>query len=293
MERVIEGAPVSRVKGAPVKGETVLRIGGREVDAKTDLSKFFNGATNVRFPFVVAGVDGRKRTMELLPVGYDEIRKIDREAKRAEADRRAEKKGFAYLPFRKMKTGDLRDLSVEIYRASLDARGLILDLRDNAGGRVADELLVLFCQPEHTFTVPRDGPRGYPTDRRVSPSWDKPMVVLCNGNTFSNAEIFCHAFKRLGRGKLIGMPTNGGVISAVGITIPEVGELQIPFRGWFHVDTGLDLELNGAVPDILVPFHPAAQVEGEDPQLDAAIRELESEVSSEGPEKKPILKSER
>lgn len=293
VERVIEGSPVSRVKGAPKAGDTVLRIGGKDVDARTDLGKFFNGAKGDAFPMVVSGVDGNKRTMQLVPVSYDEIRLIDREGKKAAAGRLAEKNDLAYLPFRRMKAGDLRDLSVEVYRASLDTRGLILDLRDNAGGRVTDELLALFCQPEHTFTVPRDGPRGYPTDRRISPSWNKPMVVLCNENTFSNAEIFCHAFKRLGRGKLIGVPTNGGVISAVGITIPEVGELQIPFRGWFHVDTGLDLELNGAVPDILVPFHPAAQAAGEDPQLAAAIQQLATEISNESNHQEAILKSER
>ncbi|MBG7606686.1 MAG: PD40 domain-containing protein [Verrucomicrobia bacterium] len=278
VERVIAGTPVSRVKGAPVAGDTVLRIGGKEVDAKTDLGRFFSGAEGNSLPMVVAGADGKKRTMELMSVDYDEVRLIDREAKAAAAARMAEEKDFTYLPFRKMKTDDLRDLAVEIYRASLDSDGLILDMRDNLGGRVADGLLGLFCQPEHTFTIPRDGPRGYPTDRRVSPSWEGPMVVLCNGNTFSNAEIFCHAFKRLGRGKLVGMPTNGGVISAVGVRIPEVGELQIPFRGWFHAETGQDLELNGAVPDVVVPFLPEDQAKGSDPQLEAAVKVLEQEV---------------
>lgn len=278
VERVIAGSPVSLEKGAPEVGDIVLRIGGKNVDATTDLTKIFNGAEDASLPLVVSGKDGKKRTLELVPLDYDEMRRIDRESKQDTAVELAKESGLTYIPFRKMKTDDLRNLTVEVYRASLDSDGLILDLRDNLGGRVADELLGLFCQPEHTFTVPRDGPRGYPADRRVSPSWDKPMVVLCNGNTYSNAEIFCHAIKRLGRGKLIGMPTNGGVISAVGVTIPEVGELQIPFRGWFHAETGEDLELNGAVPDIVVPFLPEDQVKGEDPQLEAALRVLVKEV---------------
>ncbi|MGJ8642028.1 MAG: S41 family peptidase [Luteolibacter sp.] len=290
VERVIVGAPVSLLKGAPQAGDSVLRIGGKDVDAATDLTKLFNGAEGTSLPMVVVGMDGKKRTMELVPVDYDEMRLIDRESKKAADVKLAEENGLTYLPFRKMKTDDLRDLAVEVYRASIDTDGLILDLRDNLGGRVADELLGIFCQPEHTFTVPRDGPRGYPTDRRVSPSWDKPMVVLCNGNTFSNAEIFCHAIKRLGRGKLIGTPTNGGVISAVGITIPEVGELQIPFRGWFHAETGDDLELNGAVPDIVVPLLPEDQAKGEDPQLEEAVRVLVKEVREGESRVKPRYK---
>lgn len=292
VERVMAGSPISMVKGAPKVGDAVLRIGGKDVDAATDLTKIFNGAEGSSLPMVVAGAEGKKRTLELVPMDYDDMRLMDRKAKKEEDVKLAKENGLAYLPFRKMKADDLRDLAVEVYRASLDADGLILDLRDNLGGRVADELLGLFCQPEHTFTVPRDGPRGYPADRRLSPSWDKPMVVLCNGNTYSNAEIFCHAIKRLGRGKLIGIPTNGGVISAVGITIPEVGELQIPFRGWFHAETGEDLELNGAVPDLIVPLLPEDQAKGRDLQMEAAVRELVKEVGDGGSRVKARYKSD-
>jgi tricorn protease len=293
IEKVLEGSPISLVEGAPVPGETVRRIGGKKVDARTPLHTVFNGAKGVAFPIVVASKAGAERTLELIPVSYGRARWLDRAArlKRAELAAAGGGKRIAYLPFRKMKSDDLLELATEVYRASLDADGLILDLRDNVGGRVADQLLGLFCQPVHTFTIPRGGERGYPVDRRVSPAWDGPMVVLCNENTYSNAEIFCHAFKRLGRGKLVGMPTNGGVISAVTIRIPEVGELQIPFRGWFHADTGRDLELNGAVPDLLVPIGPQQQADDLDPQLDAALRSLEESIAAKGPEIPAILKS--
>ncbi len=293
IEKVIEGSPISLVANAPVPGETVLRIGGKDVDARTPLHAIFKGAKGSTFPIVVASKDGVKRTLELSLISYGRARWLDRAAKlkRAELAAAASGKRIAYLPFRKMNSVDLLDLSTEVYRASLDADGLILDLRDNIGGRVADQLLGLFCQPVHTFTIPRGGERGYPTDRRVSPSWDGPMVVLCNENTYSNAEIFCHAFKRLGRGKLVGVPTNGGVISAVTIRIPEVGELQIPFRGWFHADTGRDLELNGAIPDVLVPMSAEDQVKDLDPQLDAALRVLNEAIAAKGAEIPAILKS--
>lgn len=293
IDKLLEGSPISLVEGAPVPGETVLRIGGKEVDARTPLHAIFNGAKGTVFPIVVASADGAKRTLELIPISYAKARSLDRAAKLKRAEITAEQNGrrIAYLPFRKMNSDDLFNLATEVYRASLDAEGLILDLRDNIGGRVADQLLGLFCQPVHTFTIPRGGERGYPTDRRVSPSWDGPMVVLCNENTYSNAEIFCHAFKRLGRGKLVGVPTNGGVISAVLIRIPEVGELQIPFRGWFHADTGRDLELNGALPDVVIPMSPEDQAKDLDPQLDAALRVLNEAIAAKGAEIPAIPKS--
>jgi tricorn protease len=291
IKRVIAGSPISKVEGAPVAGEIVKRLNGHHVDAGTSLSQFFNGANGQVIPLVVEGVDGKNRTLDLVPVSYEIIRVLDRKQIEGEAKSAAEAHDLVYLPFLKMKSADLERLSLEVYRASTSGKGIILDLRDNAGGRVADELLALFCQPVHTFTIPRNGPRGYPTDRRVSPAWNGPMVVISNGNTFSNAEIFCHAFKQLGRGKLVGMPTNGGVISAVDVNIPEVGKLQIPFRGWFHSETGRDLELNGAVPDVLVPLLPSDEARGNDPQLKMAIQVLEEEVKNLPKLVEPRLKS--
>ncbi len=288
IRKVITGSPAAALADAPVAGEIVKRINGRDVDARTSLAPFFNGAKGRVIPIVLENAEGKTRTLELKPVSYGRVRFLDRKQKEAAARAAAEAQGFVYLPFLKMKSEDLEKLSLEVYRASTHAKGIVLDLRDNAGGRVADELLALFCQPVHTFTIPRDGPRGYPTERRVSPVWDGPLVVLSNGNTYSNAEIFCHAFKQHGRGKLIGTPTNGGVISAVGVKVPEVGELQIPFRGWFHAKTGKDLELNGAVPDVMVPMLPQDEMTGSDPQLKAAIHQLLDKLKAE---KGPVIPS--
>lgn len=291
IKRVITESPIAKVDGAPVAGEIVSRINGHHVDAKTSLAIFFNGAIGQVIPMVIEGKDGKSRTLDLVPVSYETIRGFDRNQMELEAKSAAKAHDLVYLPFLKMKPADLERLSLEVYRASTSGKGIILDLRDNAGGRVADELLALFCQPAHAFTIPRNGSRGYPTDRRVSPAWNGPMVVISNSNTFSNAEIFCHAFKQLGRGKLVGMPTNGGVISAVDVEIPEVGKLQIPFRGWFDVKTGRDLELNGAVPDVLVPLLPADETQGNDPQLKAAIQALVEEVKSLPKPVEPRMKS--
>jgi tricorn protease len=135
-------------------------------------------------------------------------------------------------------------------------------------------MLGMFCQPVHSFTVPRDGPAGYPIDRRSAPAWSKPLGVLCDQNTFSNSEIFCHAVKQIKRAPLVGTATAGGVISAIKTTIPDAGELQVPFRGWFHAGTGENLDLNGAKPDFPVDLTPADEDSGNDPQLEKALEVL-------------------
>jgi tricorn protease len=181
-------------------------------------------------------------------------------------------------------------LKLAVFRVAPDVRGMILDFRDNGGGREADRMLSLFCQPEHSFTIPRGGPRGFPEARRVNPAWNGPLVVLCNQNTFSNAEVFCHAMLATGRAPLVGVTTAGGVISTVKAGIPDVGELAVPFRGWFETRSGKNLDLNGAVPDVPVELTPADEDAGHDPQLDEAIEVLRAAIAEESGAAAPVYR---
>jgi tricorn protease len=178
----------------------------------------------------------------------------------------------------------------EVYQAALQSEGMILDLRDNGGGREADRLLSLFCQPAHSFTLPRGGPAGYPYDRLAHAAWNKPLVVLCNEGTFSNSEIFCHAILLTKRAPVVGVATAGGVISAVKAKIPGVGELQVPFRGWFHAKTGVNLDLNGAQPDFPVTLTPADEDGGRDPQLEKALELVRRQVREAGDSVRPVFR---
>ncbi len=108
-------------------------------------------------------------------------------------------------------------------------------------------------------------------------------MVLCNQNSFSNAEIFAHAIKTLKRGPLVGVPTAGGVISTGAAQIMDVGTLRLPVRGWFLPETGEDMELNGARPEpanIVWP-DPADFARGVDAQLAKAVAVLEADVKAE------------
>jgi tricorn protease len=126
--------------------------------------------------------------------------------------------------------------------------------------------------------VGRNGATGYPQDRHVYASWNKPIVVICNQNSFSNAEIFSHAIKTVDRGKIVGIPTAGGVISTGSATILELGRMRLPGRGWFLPHNGEDMELYGAVPHFIVDVTPGDLSSGKDPQLDKAIEVLKKEV---------------
>jgi len=274
--RVIPGSEVSMLPEPPQAGDRILRIAGEEVSNKTSLHRFFNGAENRPLPLRIRSKDGRERVIELRCISYHKARELSRQEREKTALQRVAQVNpkTTYLRVPNMNRDTLENLAMKVYQASLTSEALILDLRDNGGGREADRMLAMFCQPEHSFTISRDGPMGYPVDRQSSPSWNHPMVVLCNQDTFSNAEIFCHAVKHLKRAPLVGTATAGGVISAVKIAIPDVGSLQVPFRGWFNIGTRENLDSRGAQPDHTVEMSPADESAGRDPQLDKALELL-------------------
>jgi tricorn protease len=162
--------------------------------------------------------------------------------------------------------------------------------QENGGGNTADHLLTALTQPVHAISVPRGGEPGYPHDRKIYATWSKPIVVLCNQNSFSNAEIFSHAIKTLKRGQLIGVPTAGGVISTGAKRIMDVGVSRVPYRGWFLRDSGEDMELNGAVPDHVLWPRPGQMPAGEDVQLTKAIEVLQQDVRAWKERPRPPLR---
>jgi tricorn protease len=177
----------------------------------------------------------------------------------------------------------------ELYAAGAGRQGLIIDVRENGGGSTTDHLLTALTQPRHAITVPRGGGPGYPQDRKVYATWNRPIAVLCNQNSFSNAEIFSHAIKTLNRGPLVGTPTAGGVISTGGTRIMDLGYLRLPFRGWFRLPDGQDMELNGAVPDHVIWPQPEQLPAGMDSQLKKAVRVLQREIKKYNRRPSPTL----
>ena len=197
---------------------------------------------------------------------------------------------LGYLHIQAMNQTSFYRFEADLYAAGAGKGGLVIDVRKNGGGSTTDHLLTALTQPVHAITVPRGGGPGYPQDRKVYATWNKPIVVLCNQNSFSNAEIFSHAIKTLGRGKLVGVPTAGGVISTGATTIMDVGTLRLPTRGWFLTDTGEDMELNGAVPHHVVWPQPGQLAAGKDVQIEKAVEVLLADVKAWNERPQPKLR---
>jgi tricorn protease len=290
---VIPDGPTDRKISKVAPGEIVVSIDGTTVDPSMDLTKILNGPLQRDIRLSVRGLDGKDRDVILRPIAYTALTNLLYEKWVKDNRRRVDElsKGtLGYLHIRGMNFPSFYRFEEELYSAGAGKQGLVIDVRENGGGSTTDHLLTVLTQPTHAIAVPRGGGPGYPQDRKVYATWSKPIVVLCNQNSFSNAEIFSHAIKTLKRGKLVGVPTAGGVISTGGTSIMDVGFLRLPTRGWFLINDGEDMELNGAVPDVIVWPHPADFSKGVDVQLARAVEILNADVEAERQRPRPKLR---
>jgi len=152
------------------------------------------------------------------------------------------------------------------FQAAKDVKGMILDVRENGGGNIHVQLMaILQARP-----FVRLEPRGQARITQPQLYWDKPIVLLVNERSFSDAEVFPWSFRAAGLGKTVGMPTPGGVIGTNDITLSDGSKFRIPRVGWYSLD-GKNLEGHGFVPDYVVPESSEDRLAGRDPQLGKAI----------------------
>jgi tricorn protease len=290
---VLPRGPADQKKSRLRKGEIILKIEETAVDPHMDLTRVLNGALPRDLRLRVKAANGEERDVAILPITYQQSQPLLYQAWLDDNRRAVERSSngtLGYLHISVMDALSFSKFEEQLYAVGAGKDGLVIDVRENGGGSTADHLLTALTQPVHAITVPRGGEPGYPHDRKIYATWNKPIAVLCNQNSVSNTEIFSHAIKLLKRGPLVGVPTAGGVISTGAELIMDVGALRVPARGWFLLGSGEDMELNGAVPDHIVWPKPGQMPRGQDVQLDRAIEVLQAEVKAWKQRPRPSLR---
>ena len=151
---------------------------------------------------------------------------------------------------------------------------LILDLRYNNGGNVHKEVIDMLRQKAHYEWSYRDFPKT--THPNVTPA-NKPIVVLINERSLSDAEVTSNGIKELGIAKLIGTETYRWIIFTSGVRMLDGSSCRMPAWGCYSLD-GKDLEFSGVAPDIYIKNTFEDRYFGRDPQLYKAIEEINSSL---------------
>lgn len=154
-----------------------------------------------------------------------------------------------------------------------DCKGMILDLRGNPGGNlgaVLDISDMLLEEGLILYTEDKQGNRqSYNSD--ASCEWDKPIVVLVDGNSASAAEVLSGALKDHGKATLVGTTTFGkGIVQSV-ITLKDGSAIKLTVSA-YYTPSGTNIHGTGIEPDVTVEFDGEAYYgpEAFDNQLDKA-----------------------
>lgn len=166
------------------------------------------------------------------------------------------------------------------------AKALIVDLRGNPGGQVdsVTEIAENFL-PEGIITYMEDkyGNRKEYTCNGEQ-IWDKPLVVLMDGNSASASEIFAGAIRDHGVGTLIGTKSYGKGIVQQTIDLGDGTAIKLTFAK-YYTPKGENIHKKGIEPDVEVEYE--APAEGEeyeiekDNQVAVAVKELKKQMSAQ------------
>lgn len=272
--RVPAGAPGSFAKTEIKSGEYIWEINGREVTLDEKLYEWINDKQDREFEFAVSSSPDRKdvRTVKYKVLTQEEWtdlnyrNRIDRLRKYV-TERSGGKVG--YLHISSMQGPNQAQFEKEAFEYVVGKEAMIIDVRFNTGGNIADTLIDWLSRKPHGYTRPRDG-KPEPTPFRA---WNHPITVLMNEHSYSNGEIFPYEARVRGLAKLVGMPTPGYVIWTEMLKLIDGTNARLPMIGAFRLD-GTNMENIGEQPDFRVALSPEDWLSERDPQLDKAIELL-------------------
>ncbi|MFY0685876.1 MAG: PD40 domain-containing protein [Cyclobacteriaceae bacterium] len=286
--RVLPGSPASKTESKLNVGDIINRVNQNEI--RGNFFEQMEGTTNNQVLLNVANAKGANREVVIWPVSSLSSQLYDDwvENRRKLVNEYSAGK-LGYLHIRGMNWTSFERFERELMAAGYGKDGIVIDVRYNGGGWTTDYLMTVLNVRQHAYTIPRgaanslnqhlDFKETYPFGERLPfASWTKPSIALCNENSYSNAEIFSHAYKTLDMGTLVGRPTFGAVISTGGWTLVDGSYVRMPFRAWYVKATEENMEHGPAVPDIEVFNPPAYKAKGIDPQLKKAVDQLLSEM---------------
>ncbi len=277
---ILTGGPFDG-DGALKPGDIIQAIDGEPIPEDGGIRRALLGRIDQTVAVTAQHPDGTQYTERRVPISLDREARLARErwAKSRRDYVTAQScghLGYVYLPG--MEAASYRDAFSDVFGRFQNADGLIVDERFNGGGWLHNNLIALLSgKPYMSIDPPRGGPQQIqPQDR-----WTKPSLVVMNAFSYSDSSIFPQAYRDMKLGKLVGDPV-AGTGTAVwwdeSNLIPNLvyGLPELPLR---KIDGHLS-ENEPIEPDILVPSDPTAWAKGKDPQLDAAIASLMTNVSA-------------
>jgi len=277
--QVLYDGPADREGSRLRPGDVILQIEGKPASLNEVTWKLLDQTVDRTVHLKVLRAETKEEEVRIRPTSLQA--QLDLEYEQWVRDNRArveELSGgrIAYMHIRRMYEDSLKRFQRELFGYAQDYDAAIIDIRYNSGGHIHEELFQLLDR--HPFGYSSRG--RFPPELQPVEAFLKPKLVIIHEQCISDAEIFPYGFRQLGLGKLLGVQTYGGVIGTWTYQLMDGTWFALPGSGWYTIDMQ-NMENYGVPPDICVGVAPCSLPRGEDPQLEAAVKELLKELRSD------------
>ncbi|HMU09498.1 MAG TPA: S41 family peptidase [Ferruginibacter sp.] len=252
-------------------GDVLVKVNDETVDSKKDRNYYFTQPSLDRELNLTFNRNGQNISVKIHPQAilfnnlYDEW--IDNNQKRVNEKSKGR---IAYGYMKNMGQFELDQFIIDMTQELNNKDALIFDLRYNTGGNVHDEVLKFLSQKTYLNWKYREGKLSQQSN--FSPA-DKPIILLINEQSLSDAEMTAQGFKALKLGTIIGNETYRWIIFTSGVSLVDGSSVRMPGWGCYSLE-GKDMEMNGVQPDIKVINTFEDKLNGRDPQVDRAVEEI-------------------
>ena len=280
VDEVVVGGPFNNSSSKVVPGVIVEKINGVELKAGTDHASLLNDIRGKKTLVSLRNpANGEKWDEVILPISKSKFNALlyDRWVKQRAADVDRWSNGrLGYVHIQSMADPSFRTLYSDVLGKYNDRDGIVIDIRWNGGGRLHEDIEVMFTGEKYlTQEI-----RGVDVCDMPSRRWNKPSIMVMSEACYSNAHGTPWVYKKRNIGKLVGAPVPGTMTSVNWVTMQDPTMVfGIPVIG-YRTAEGTYLENSQLDPDIFVLNSPETVVKGEDTQLRTAVEELLKDIDA-------------
>ena len=279
VDEVIVNGPFDKAASKMVPGSIVKSVGGVEVTADTDMASLFRNLTGkkVLVGFVTPSGESFEEVVKPISAGAENALLYDRWVRNRAADVEKWSNGrLGYVHIPSMADASFRPMYADLLGKYANAEGVVIDIRWNGGGRMHEDIEVLFTGEKYlTQEI-----RGKDVCDMPSRRWNKPSVMLVAEPCYSNAHGTPWVYKHQKIGKVVGAPVPGTMTSVNWVTMQDPTMVfGIPVIG-YRTAEGYYLENFQLEPDVKVYNTPEDIAAGEDRQLRTAVETLLRDIDA-------------
>ena len=280
IQEILAGGPFDRATTKVKAGDVVEAVNGQKVSADSDWAALLNGVVGKKTLVSLRNpATGEKWDEVILPISPSKVSDLlyTRWVKHNEAEVDSLSGGrLGYVHIRAMDDGSFRPVYSKLLGEYVDKEGIVIDTRWNGGGRLHEDIEVLFSGDKYlTQEI-----HGRKSSEMPSRRWNRPSIMLICEANYSNAHGTPWVYKHKNLGKLVGMPVPGTMSSVNWIRLQDNSLLfGVPVVA-FRTNDGTILENTQLEPDVRVENRPEDLIRGIDAQLETAVRTLLQDIDS-------------